>query len=102
MTALDDLRRFIDEPTEEVYTNVALTDRIAVASSLEALARDIWLEKAARYSRLVDMQEGSSSRKLSQLGDKALAMAGRFGALVSEDLPASSARPTRVRDIERI
>jgi hypothetical protein len=99
-TPLEDLRRMIDEPTEAVYTDVALSERITSAASLNALAQEIWLEKSARYSRLVDMSEGSSSRKLSQLYTQAVGMAGKYGAL-AEAGGLGGSRPTRIRPIER-
>jgi hypothetical protein len=99
-TALEDLRRYIDEPTQAVYSDIDLSTRIDTAVSLNHLAREIWLEKAARYSRLVDMQEGSSRRTLSQLYTQALGMAGNFGKLADDGAPLTS-RPTRIRSIER-
>jgi hypothetical protein len=97
------LRRFIDEPTEATYTDVQLGLRLDVAASPADLAREIWVEKAAAYTSLVDMQEGTSSRKLSQLRDNALAMAAAFGSggtLVPSE--TSTVRRTTIRDIERV
>jgi len=101
MTDITDLRLYIDEPTDVVYPDATLLARIETAASLYHLARDIWLEKAARYSRLVDMTEGTSSRKLSQLQQQSLAMANNYGGLAQDGTNPSSARRTRLRAIER-
>jgi len=96
-----DLRRYVDESTETVYTDADLLTRISTATSLYSLAADIWLEKAARYSRLVDMQEGSSSRKLSQLSAHAMQMSAQYAARATSNTSALITRPTVLRDIER-
>lgn len=73
------LRRLTDEPTAEVYSSLALSSMIdGWDGSIEAAAAEVWREKAARYSGLVDMSEGSSTRKLSQLRDSALKMATSY------------------------
>ena len=104
MTALDDLRRYIDEPISASYPDAVLLDRLTSAQSTYHLARDIWYEKAGRYARLVDMQEGSSRRSLSQLQENALRMATWYGKLANGDGDGGTTgrRPTRIRPIERV
>ena len=74
------LRLMIDQPEDEApYDDLALGPRIDAATSLEALAKQIWLEKAASYADLVSVAESGSSRQLSDLHKNALAMAKGFG-----------------------
>ena len=94
-----DLRRLINEPTQDPYTDQMLSDRIDEAGGdVYAVARSIWIEKAARYSGMIDIQEGNSRRQMSQLYKNALAMADSMG---EEDPSAGLRRPTRTRQIER-
>lgn len=94
------LRLLIGEPTEDMYTDASLSDRLDAAASPEALAATIWLEKSARYARLVDMQEGTSRRSLSQLQEQALAMATRFQEEAGGS--AGGSRRTTTRAIVRL
>lgn len=94
------LRRYVDEPTQTTYTDVVLSSRIDAAPSIENLASTIWLEKAAAYGRLVDMQEGSSRRSLSQLQDQALTMFARFAG-GADATAGSSGKHATTRPIER-
>lgn len=102
MAAIDDLRRYVNEPTETTYTTPVLNERIAAASNLFTLASEIWAEKAAALAGLVDMQEGSSRRSLSQLQSQALKMAAYYEARGQETSPTSATRPSRTRPIERV
>ena len=70
------LRRVIAEETEETYTNAELGIRLdgAVAPKQTRIAWEIWTEKAARYTALVSVSEGGSSRDMSMLQYKALQM----------------------------
>lgn len=95
-----ELRLLIAEPTEDRYTDADLSARLDVAESVDELAGTIWTEKAARYAALVDMQEGTSRRSLSQLQSQALAMATRFSG-TSGGFGTSSTRRTTTRAIER-
>jgi hypothetical protein len=94
------LRRLIDESSQDPYTDEMLGARIdASTDELRVLAASIWREKAARYAGLVDVKEGSSDRKLSQLYKQALEMATSLsgGAVVA----AATRRPATTRPIER-
>lgn len=92
-----ELRGLINEPTEDPYTDVILSVRIDAEPELRILAATIWREKAARYAGLVDIKEGNSDRKLSQLHKQALAMAE--GLTVGVDVVVG--RRTTTRKIER-
>lgn len=97
---ISDLRSLINEPDATHYTDQTLSDRIdLVNGDLYPLASQIWREKAARYAGLIDVQEGSSNRKMSQLYQNALSMASSL--LVSVD-GAAPTRRARTRPIERM
>lgn len=72
------LRRLTNEPTTTPYDNLVLSAYIDNNGSVTKAAAEIWREKAAKYSALVDTTEGSSSRRLSQLRDAALKMADQY------------------------
>lgn len=92
------LRRYVDEPTQTTYTDAQLSARIDAGTSVESVASQIWLEKAAAYGRLVDMQEGSSRRSLSQLQQQALVLSTTLGGGSST---SAGSRRTTTRPIER-
>lgn len=100
-----DLRRLINEPDNaEPWTDEYLSGRIDAfvlsGGTIQGLAATIWREKASEYSELIDIQEGSSNRKLSQLMTQALKMAEGLdgGAAVAVTGPKRS----RTRPIERM
>lgn len=101
-TAIADLRRLINEPDNtDPWTDEVLGARIdAWTGPTTSLAATIWREKAASYSELVDIQEGSSNRKLSQMYAQALKMADGLDGGTSAVV--SSARRSRTRMIERM
>lgn len=98
-----DLRRLIDQPdntapwTDEVLS--ARIDALGVNPDIRSLAGSIWSEKAASYAGLVDVKEGNSDRKLSQLYKQALTMAEAFGADTTGE--TTTVRRSRTRKIER-
>lgn len=96
-----ELRILIAEPADaEPYTDVKLSLRIDTGEDPRAIAASIWREKAASYSTMVDVQEGSSKRSLSQLQKQALSMASSFdGELAAEGFDVR--RGSRTRKIER-
>jgi hypothetical protein len=98
------LRLLIAEPTEETYTDAVLSQRLDdVAEDVNAVAAAIWQEKAAAYNGLVDMSEGNSSRKLSQLQDQALKMAASFRSQTTTTTSDGGARRfARSRPIDRV
>lgn len=103
MATADEIAEFrltIDERDTANYTDIQLSDRMDASTSLDTLASTIWLEKAARYTRLVDMQEGTSRRSLSQMYQHALLMSKTHAELA--DGAVAVARRTTTRAIERI
>jgi hypothetical protein len=73
-------RLLIDEAEDrDPYDDLALGRRLDAALSSQALAQEIWLEKAAKYASLVNVSESGSSRSMSDLHKNALAMAKGFG-----------------------
>ena len=95
-----ELRRLINEPTDAApWTDAVLSARIdANEGTLVSLAATIWREKAASFAGLVDIKEGNSDRKMSQLYKQALEMASSLGG---GDEALVVRRPTRTRKIER-
>ncbi|SRR6266498_2587179 len=83
LTALALLRRAIDEPTEDTYSDAELVERLSSADTADIAARDIWAEKMAALSSLVNVSEGGSSRALSQAYDHAKEMWSHYDSLVA-------------------
>lgn len=73
---IDRLRRMTDLAADDpFYTDELLSDMIDELD-LDGASRQIWREKAASVSSLVDITESGSSRSLSQLRKAYLEMAG--------------------------
>jgi hypothetical protein len=101
-TQIAELRRLINELDDVApYTSAELSDRIDSSTSVRMAASSIWTDKAAGYADLIDVQEGNSSRKLSQLRTNALDMAATF-ATTDEGGVISTVRRSRTRPIERM
>lgn len=101
-TVILELRRLINEMTDQdPWTDLVLSVRIDEwTGTLDALAAKIWREKAATYAELIDIKEGNSDRKMSQLYSQALKMAdGLDGGIAVID---TIRRPARTRPIERM
>lgn len=99
---INDLRVMINEPSSCNYTDDELQLLIDSGVSLQSIAGSLWSAKAARYSGLVDVQEGSSRRSLGSLQTNALKMAAHYQGLAGEEPGgADSFRPARTRAITR-
>jgi hypothetical protein len=97
-----ELRRLINEPDESVYSDIVLAARLdEEGSTINGTASSIWREKAATYASLIDVQEGNSNRKLSQLQVNALKMAEAVLVGDSGEAITGTSRPARTRQIER-
>lgn len=75
------------EADDETYTD-ELLDGILEDLGFDAAVKAIWREKAATYAGLVDMTESGSSRRLSQLSENALKIAGSW--TTEEEVTGSS------------
>jgi hypothetical protein len=96
---IDKLRQYVAEPDETDFTDETLAAIIDASASLNAAAVEVWDMKAASLSTLVDISEGGSSRKNSDLAKNALLMRGLFQGRI--DLAAESARGTVIRRLAR-
>lgn len=92
------LRRMINEPSTATYSDVVLGALID-EKGLDATAAQVWSEKAAAASVLVNTSESGSSRSLQQIHSNALAMANFYGGRVTQEVAATDA--PMVIDIER-
>lgn len=95
-----ELRIKINEPTDALpYTDEILGELIdANAGDTNAVAKTIWQGKAAAVAHLVDISEGGSSRKMSDMYKNFLAIAGTFES--EENAPGARRAPT-TREITR-
>lgn len=73
------LRRMVDEPTTDTYSDEALLALIDGSASLDAAAAQVWREKAAAASTYVNVSESGSSRSMQQVHQNSLAMAEFYG-----------------------
>ncbi len=96
-------RLMIDQADDEQpYSDLQLSNRIDAAASREALAAEIWREKAASYASLVNVTESGSSRSMSDLHKNAIAMAKSFGdADTSAPGSGVAVRGVRMRKLTR-
>lgn len=96
-------RLLIDEADDVMpYTDAILGERLDTATSSEALAAQVWREKAATLAGLVSVSESGSSRQLSDLHKNALAMAEHYWS-VDATAPGtgSAVRGTRMSRLTR-
>lgn len=96
------LRRLINEPEDAApYTNQYLESLIDAANGdVTVAAYNVWTDKTAEFSTLVDISEGGSSRKQSQAFTNAQAMAAHFRSLIGG--VDDGARVSRTRKVDRI
>jgi hypothetical protein len=95
-------RLLIDEGEDaEPYSDLSLGTRLDAALSSQALAKEIWLEKAAGYASLVNVSESGSSRSMSDLHKNALAMAKGFGDADPTGPDTATGRGVRMKKLTR-
>jgi Cdc6-like AAA superfamily ATPase len=107
-TEIATLRQIIDEPDDTNGWTDAILDEIIESTRNEdgtpnynAAAATAWRRKATSYSKLVDVSESGSSRKMSDLFNNALELAKFYEGKDSEDdEPPITSRP-RTRAIVR-
>lgn len=95
-----ELRRMVDEPSEDTYTDAELSDRLSTSNKF-AVARDIWRDKMAAASSLVNMSEGGSSRSMSQAYDHAREMAELYDGFANSAADDGTAGHAVLRKITR-
>lgn len=97
------LRLMVDEPTTSVYSDQNISDIFDQAEGdMDLAAAEIWQQKAARYSTLVDTSESGSSRSMSQLSRNATAQAKFYADKVQVDIEvATERRPTTRTAVRR-
>lgn len=104
MASEDEVRQVrlnTNELTNDVYDDDTISAYIA-ASSVSGASGKIWEEKAARFSELVDITEGSSSQAMSQLYKNASEQASFYAKKQLEE--ANLVGPTQrtvIHQIER-
>lgn len=85
---ITELRELINDTVAPFqFTAPQLGTFIDTNESLRAAASLVWTVKASKLVGLVDVSEGSSSRKLSQLYQQALAMSTFYS-----DAPSTASR----------
>lgn len=97
------VRNLIDEADDtNGWDDVKIGEYIDNAESPRLAAADIWATKATKYSKMVDISESGSSRKMSGLLDNALKLSKslREGEVAGDTDPDAVARP-RTRAIVR-
>jgi hypothetical protein len=83
-TDLARLRRLVDEPTEDAYSDTELVDRLSAAlGDFNKAALGVWQEKLIAATSLVDVSEGGSSRRMSQAYDHAKDMVDFFTSQIA-------------------
>jgi hypothetical protein len=85
-----DLRKAVAEPTAELYDDAALGLIFDTEGSLDAAALQVWTEKAASFAGLVDISEGGSQRKNSDLLKNALQMIDLYTTRVANGVAGRS------------
>jgi len=89
------LRIYIAQPEDiEPYTDAILEAVIDVSDTLRLAAAEIWDSKSASVAHLVDISEGGSSRKMSELYDRYVATAARYRG-ARADVPLAGITQTR-------
>lgn len=94
------LRQLTNEPDSSTYTDEQLSAMID-SDGIDSSASEIWTRKAASLSSAVDMSEGGSSRKNSDLLKNALTMAQMFKARAEEAISSSGRVSTGISRLRR-
>lgn len=93
VTPLQHLRNLVGEPipaggteSDTMFSDQDLQDILDqqdVNGSAFAAAYYVWMQKAANYAKLVNVNEGNAARELGELQSHALRMADRYVGYVS-------------------
>ena len=99
LTAIETVRRLVDEPDETVYKDEEIADRLSStlpAGDTNVVVRDIWQEKMAAASGFVDTSEGGSQRRMDQAYQHAKQQYELYASIVE-----STGRPSVLRRLTR-
>lgn len=96
---LAELRLLIAEPDETTYTDEMLSVVFDSAETMNHAALEIWTQKAARFAELVDISEGGSQRKNSDLQKNAVTMMSVFQSRI--DIATLGAGRTKIARLAR-
>lgn len=99
VTEIATLRLYVAEPDETDWTDEMLSGIIDSSTSLNAAAVEVWDAKAAAAANLVDISEGGSSRKMSDLVKNAQIMRELFASRILN--PVDATRGTRIFRLNR-
>ena len=86
---------------ETTYTDEELLEMYNTLGGVNCVAARIWSEKAGQAGDLIDITEGSSTRRMSQIGAQARTTADFYMALCAAEKGGGDTRRTRTRAIER-
>lgn len=86
---------------ETTYTDEELLEMYNTLGGVNCVAARIWSEKAGQAGDLIDITEGSSTRRMSQIGTQARTTADFYMALCAAEKGGGDTRRTRTRAIER-
>lgn len=96
---IKELRGLVGEPDDENgWSDVKLGTLLDNYETVNAAARQVWLNKAAQAALLVNVSESGSSRNLGDIRKNAMEMAAYFGNLDTTEI----AEVTSVPVISRI
>lgn len=97
------LRLLIAEPDSTGTYTDAVLDAIldTMSGDLNKSAYEVWIQKAAAASDLVDISEGGSSRKMGDLQDNALKMAAHFASATPGGVEPDAPKYTRLHKLAR-
>lgn len=89
------VRKYTNEPTQDDWTDQEISDLVDELGVSGATAQ-IWEEKAAEATELVDVKEAGASRSMSQAFEHAKKMAAYW-----RSQSASSTSGTKIHQIQR-
>lgn len=95
---IDQIRANVGDTT---YLDDQLYDMYVSLGGVNCVAARVWSEKAGQAGDLIDITEGSSTRRMSQIGTQARTTADFYMALCAAEKGGGDTRRTRTRAIER-